>query len=78
MKLASNFSKRVQIIFEFYLKDSHKRARNMKLASNFSKRVQIIFEFYLKDSHKRAKLHTNKQTNSIEAISYGLNFELRR
>ena len=50
----------------------------MKLASNFSKRVQIIFEIYLKDSHKRAKLHTNKQTNSIEAISYGLNFELRR
>ena len=75
MKLASNFSKRVQIIFEFYLKDSHKRARNMKLASIFFKASAVYLRDFLKDSHKRAKLHTNKQTNSIEAISYGLNFE---
>jgi hypothetical protein len=45
----------VQSIFEFNLKDSHKRAKQHQACLSVSQRVQSIFEFNLKDMEKTPK-----------------------
>ena len=58
MKFTSIFFTASENIFEVYLKDTNKRARNMKFTSIFFTASENIFEVYLKDRNKRARKPT--------------------
>ena len=51
MKFTSIFFTASASIFEVYLKDTYKRARNMKFTSIFFTASASIFEVYLKDTY---------------------------
>ena len=55
MKFTSIFFTASASIFEIYLNDTNKRARNMKFTSIFFTASASIFEIYLNDTNKRAR-----------------------
>lgn len=63
MKFTSFFSKRMQKIFEVYLKDAMQMSEKHEVTSFFSMRVQKILEVYLKKYKNKNKKYIKLMNN---------------